>query len=120
MTNAAAEVVAIRGNDRALRARAGEVIPGGMYGHMLTNAQTMPASYPQFWLRGEGAYTWDVDDNRHIDFLCAFGPMLLGHRNPAVEKAAAEQALAGDTLSGPTARIVELAELLTATVAHAQ
>ena len=74
MTNAAAEVVAIRGNDRALRARAGEVIPGGMYGHMLTNAQTMPASYPQFWLRGEGAYTWDVDDNRHIDFLCAFGP----------------------------------------------
>jgi glutamate-1-semialdehyde 2,1-aminomutase len=91
-----------------------------MYGHMLTNDQTMPASFPQFWHGGDGPYACDVDDNRYIDFQCSFGPMLLGHRNAVVEKAAAEQALLGDTLSGPTARMVELAELLTATVAHAQ
>ncbi len=119
MTNAAAQAVAT-GNDRALRARAGKVVPGGMYGHMLTNTQTMPASFPQFWQRGEGAFAWDVDGNRYADFLCSFGPMLLGHHNAAVEEAAARQARAGDTLSGPTARMVELAELLTDTVAHAQ
>ncbi|MET0899506.1 MAG: aminotransferase class III-fold pyridoxal phosphate-dependent enzyme [Mycobacterium sp.] len=87
---------------------------------MLTNERTMPASFPQFWLRGEGPYAWDVDDNRYTDFMCSFGPMLLGHRNPVVEKAAADQSLLGDTLSGPTARMVEFAELLTDTVAHAQ
>jgi glutamate-1-semialdehyde 2,1-aminomutase len=120
VTNAAPQVVATGRNDRALRERAGKVVPGGMYGHMLTNDRTMPASFPQFWQRGEGPYAWDVDDNRYTDFLCSFGPMLLGHRNPAVEQAAAEQALMGDTLSGPTARLVEFAELLTETVAHAQ
>ncbi len=117
MTNVAPRIAAA---DRALRVRASKVVPGGMYGHMLTNDQTMPASFPQYWERGEGAYAWDVDDHRYVDFLCSFGPMLLGHRNVLVEEAAAKQALAGDTLSGPTARMVEFAELLTATVAHAQ
>ncbi|MEV6344302.1 aminotransferase class III-fold pyridoxal phosphate-dependent enzyme [Actinoplanes sp. NPDC051851] len=106
--------------DRALRARAAKVIPGGMYGHMTADERTMPPSFPQFWERGEGAHTWDVDGNRFIDYFCAFGPMLLGHRNPVVEAAAAEQARAGDTLSGPSARMVEFAELLTGTVAHAE
>ena len=119
-TDAAARPVATGRNDRALRERAGKVVPGGMYGHMLTNNQTMPPSFPQFWQSGEGPYTWDVDVNRYTDFMCSFGPMLLGHRNPLVEKAAAEQARLGDTLSGPSARLVEFAELLTDTVAHAQ
>lgn len=117
---AAAQVVAPGRNDRALRARAVKVVPGGMYGHMLTNDRTMPPSFPQFWQRGEGPLAWDVDDNRYIDLMCAFGPMLLGYRNAAVEQAAAEQARAGDTLSGPSARLVEFAELLTDTVTHAQ
>ncbi|RLV50416.1 aminotransferase class III-fold pyridoxal phosphate-dependent enzyme [Nocardioides mangrovicus] len=90
-----------------------------MYGHMSVAAGLMPPSYPQFYARGEGAHTWDVDGNRYVDFLCAFGPMLLGHRHPGVEAAAARQAAEGDTLSGPSARMVELAELLTDTVAHA-
>ncbi|CAN5676876.1 aminotransferase class III-fold pyridoxal phosphate-dependent enzyme [soil metagenome] len=107
-------------NDRALRERAGKVVPGGMYGHMLANNQTMPPSFPQFWQSGEGPYAWDVDFNRYTDFMCSFGPMLLGHRNAVVEKAAAEQSVLGDTLSGPTPRLVEFAELLTETVAHAQ
>jgi glutamate-1-semialdehyde 2,1-aminomutase len=106
-------------HDRELRDRAARVIPGGMYGHMLANARTMPPSFPQFWTRGEGAYAWDADDNRHVDLLCAFGPMLLGHRNPVVDEAAARQLALGDTLSGPSPRMVELAELLTATIAHA-
>jgi len=105
--------------DAELRARAARVIPGGMYGHMTVNERTMPPSFPQFWSRGEGAYAWDVDGNRYVDFLCSFGPMLLGHRDPMVEAAAAQQAALGDTLSGPSARMVEFAEVLTSTLAAA-
>src|SRR3981189_229904 len=93
--------------DRSLRDRASKVIPNGMYGHMLVNERTMPGSrsYPQFWERGEGAYVWDVDGNRYADFMGSSGPMLLGHRDPFVEAAAARQAAVGDTLSGPSARM---------------
>lgn len=105
--------------DRELRDRAAKVVPGGMYGHMLANAKTLPPSYPQFWARGEGAFAWDVDGNRYADLMCAFGPMLLGYHNPIVDEAATTQLALGDTLSGPSPRMVELAELLTATVAHA-
>jgi glutamate-1-semialdehyde 2,1-aminomutase len=119
VTLAADPPVRLSRHDRELRDRAAKVIPGGMYGHMLANARTMPPSFPQFWLRGEGAHAWDADDNRYVDFLCAFGPMLLGHRNRLVDEAAARQAALGDTLSGPSPRMVELAELLTSTIAHA-
>ena len=105
--------------DRALRERAAAVVPGGMYGHMTANERTVPASYPQFYDGGLGAHTWDVDGHRYIDFLCAFGPVLLGHRHERVEAAVAAQARVGDTLSGPSERMIELAELLTQTVAHA-
>jgi glutamate-1-semialdehyde 2,1-aminomutase len=105
--------------DRDVRARAAAVVPGGMYGHMTANATTVPPSFPQFYERGLGAHTWDVDGHRYIDFLCAFGPVLLGHRHERIEAAAATQALVGDTLSGPSERMVEFAELLTETVAHA-
>lgn len=106
--------------DSDLRSRASKVIPNGMYGHMLVNERQMPPSFPQFWERGEGAHAWDVDGNRYIDFMCSFGPMLLGHRNPTVETAVARQTALGDTLSGPSARMVELAELLVDTVACAE
>jgi glutamate-1-semialdehyde 2,1-aminomutase len=119
VTLAADRPLRLSRHDRELRDRAAKVIPGGMYGHMLANARTMPPSFPQFWTRGEGAHAWDADDNRYVDFLCAFGPMLLGHRNPLVDEAAARQAALGDTLSGPSPRMVELAELLTSTIEHA-
>lgn len=119
MTLAEDRLTVSRTLDTELRARAARVVPGGMYGHMLANEHTLPLSYPQFYDRGEGALTWDVDGNRYLDFMCAFGPMLLGHRNPRVDAAAAAQLALGDTLTGPSARIVELAELLTDTVAHA-
>ncbi|GHE09412.1 aminotransferase class III-fold pyridoxal phosphate-dependent enzyme [Klenkia taihuensis] len=119
MTVADERLTETRTRDGELRARAARVIPGGMYGHMLVNEHTMPPSFPQFYDRGEGALTWDVDGNRYIDFLCSFGPMLLGHRNPRVDAAAAAQQALGDTLTGPSARMVELAEVLTGTIAHA-
>jgi glutamate-1-semialdehyde 2,1-aminomutase len=51
--------------------------------------------------------------------MCAFGPMITGYANPIVDAAAAEQQRLGDALGGPTARMVELAELLVDTVEHA-
>jgi glutamate-1-semialdehyde 2,1-aminomutase len=100
--------------DAALRRRALAVVPGGMYGHM--NAGRFPAEFPQFYARAAGCRTWDVDGRGYLDYLCAFGPMVLGYGNPVVERAADLQRADGDCMSGPSARFVELAELFVDTV----
>lgn len=106
-----------RANDARLRQRAEAVIPGGMYGHMSANA--LPPEYPQFYQRSEGSHVWDVDGNEYVDFMCSFGPIILGHKHPKVEAAAAAQRADGDTQAGPAAAMVETAELLVDRVAHA-
>jgi glutamate-1-semialdehyde 2,1-aminomutase len=103
--------------DTELRARADAVIPGGMYGHMST--RLMPPGYPQFMASGEGARIVDVDGRTYVDLMCSYGPVIVGHRHPEVERAAAAQAAEGDCLNGPSERMVELAEKLVATVQHA-
>ncbi len=103
--------------DGSLRARARSVIPGGMYGHQ--NAGRLPAGLPQFMAGGEGCRVRDVDGNEYIDFMCSYGPIVLGHRHPAVEAAAEAQRVAGDCQNAPGAVIVELAERLVDVVAHA-
>jgi glutamate-1-semialdehyde 2,1-aminomutase len=107
-----------RANDARLRQRARAVIPGGMYGHMSANA--LPPEYPQFYQRSEGSHVWDVDGNEYVDFMCSFGPMILGYQHPRVEAAAAAQRANGDTQAGPAAAMVEAAELLVDRVAHAE
>ena len=99
-----------RAADAALRERARAVIPNGMYGHQ--NASYMPENFPQFFARGEGSHLWDVDGNEYIDYLCAYGPILLGYQHPAVDEAASAVQEAGDCFNGPSAKMVELAELL--------
>ncbi|OQW59252.1 MAG: glutamate-1-semialdehyde 2,1-aminomutase [Proteobacteria bacterium SG_bin9] len=103
--------------DAALRARARRVIPGGMYGHM--RSEGLPAGYPQFFARGEGCHLWDVNGRRYIDFMCSWGPIILGHQHPEVTEAALRQAALGDCLNGPSERMVELAERLVALLPHA-
>jgi glutamate-1-semialdehyde 2,1-aminomutase len=100
--------------DAELRARAAKVVPGGMYGHM--NGAHLPPAFPQFFARGDGPRVWDVDGNAYIDLMCSYGPIVLGHRHPAVEAAAAAQQAEGDTFTAPSARLVELAELLVDTL----
>jgi glutamate-1-semialdehyde 2,1-aminomutase len=107
----------IRTADAALRERARAVIPGGMYGHM--SATGLPPQYPQFYARSEGAHVWDVDGNEYVDLMCSFGPVILGHKHPRVERAVAAQRAEGDTQAGPAACMVEAAELLVDRVAHA-
>jgi glutamate-1-semialdehyde 2,1-aminomutase len=103
--------------DQELRARAEAVIPGGMYGHQSTGL--LPDDYPQFFERGEGAHIWDVDGTRYLDMMCAYGPNLFGYANPQIDAAFVRQLGLGDTLTGPTALMVELAEAMVAMVGHA-
>lgn len=103
--------------DAALRTRARRVIPGGMYGHM--RSEGLPAGYPQFFARGEGCHLWDVNGRRFIDFMCSWGPIILGHQHPQVAEAALRQAALGDCLNGPSERMVELAERLVTLLPHA-
>jgi len=103
--------------DRELRERAAAVIPGGMYGHQ--SAALLPDEYPQFFSKGEGAHIWDADGNRYLDLMCAYGPNLFGYANPQIDAAFVRQLGIGDTLTGPTGLIVELAEAMVGMVSHA-
>src|SRR5947209_10822020 len=100
--------------DRALRERAEAVIPNGMYGHQ--SARLLPDDYPQFFRGGAGAYMWDVDGNRYLDFLCGYGPNLFGYAHPDIDKAYVERVRGGDTLTGPGEPMVDLAETMVAQV----
>ena len=103
--------------DRRLRDRAMAVIPNGMYGHQ--SVRLLPDVYPQFFSRAQGAHIWDVDGNRYLDFMCAYGPNLLGYCHPKVDAAASAQQQLGDAMTGPGAAMVGFAEKLVAMVTHA-
>jgi glutamate-1-semialdehyde 2,1-aminomutase len=103
--------------DKALQERALAVIPGGIYGHQST--RLMPEGYPQFFARARGTRLWDVDGHELIDFMCAYGPNLMGYGDEAIDAAFVRQLDLGDTMTGPTALMVELAEAMTSIVGHA-
>ena len=99
----------------ALMARAKKVVPGGVYGHAVLS----PDSHPRFFRSGNGCRVVDVDGNEYIDFMCSFGPNLVGFNHPRVEKAAAAQRALGNCFTGPTERWVELAEELVRRIGYA-
>jgi glutamate-1-semialdehyde 2,1-aminomutase len=103
--------------DRNLRERAAAVIPNGMYGH--ESVRLLPPEYPQFFAKAQGARLWDVDGNEYLDFMCGYGPNLLGYCNPVIDAAARAQAERGDAMTGPGAALVEFAEKFVATINHA-
>jgi glutamate-1-semialdehyde 2,1-aminomutase len=103
--------------DQSLQERARRVVPNGVYGHQ--SARRLPDGYPQFFARGAGSRVWDVDGNEYVDYICAYGPVVLGHRHAAVEAAVARQEAHGEVFNGPTEQWVALAELLVETIAHA-
>ena len=103
--------------DSALRERAQAVIPNGMYGHQ--SVMLLPDDYPQFFDRAQGAYLWDMDGNRYVDFLCGYGPNLFGYAHAGIDQAYFDRAKLGDTMTGPGEAMVLLAEAMTAQVSHA-
>jgi glutamate-1-semialdehyde 2,1-aminomutase len=96
-----------------LFARAQRVVPGGIYGHQ-TPRMLVEEAYPYFFEHGAGAHVWDVDGNEYIDYLCSYGPIVLGHNHSTVEAAVEEQRRKGDCFNGPTPLWVDLAEHLVA------
>ena len=96
----------------ALWERARRVMPGGIYGHQ--NGAALGDGHPRFLVRAERSRVWDVDGNEYVDWMFAYGPMILGYGHPAVEAAVAEQLAGGDCLPLPGPRMVELAERLVA------
>src|SRR5260221_14583575 len=102
---------------RELRERAAAVIPGGMYGPQST--RLLPDDYPQFFSRAKGARLWDADGAELLDFMCAYGPNLIGYGDEAIDKAFVDQLRRGDTMTGPSGVMVELAEAMVGMIAHA-
>ena len=103
--------------DKQLQERAHQVIPNGMYGH--ESVAMMPDDFPQFFAKAEGTRLWDVDGNEYIDYMCAYGPNLMGYARPEVQSAIMEQLALGDTMTGPGPGMVELAETMVSMVRHA-
>ena len=102
-------------------ARAVKVIPGGVPGHLgPSEGCFIPRSaYPLFSERAEGTRFWDVDGNEYIDYMCGYGPNVLGYGDADVAAAAQAQALKEDVVSLPSTTMIDLAELLVDTVASA-
>lgn len=98
--------------------RATKVIPSGVYGHLgPAEGNFMPVtSFPLMGDHAKGSYFWDVDGNRFIDYMCAYGPNVLGYNDPDVDKAALEQLKKGNCMTSPSYKMVELAELMVDTI----
>jgi len=91
-------------------ARAQAVIPGGV--NSPVRAFRGVGGVPRFIERGEGSRIFDMDGNSYIDYVCSWGPLLLGHRPPVVIEALREVLETGTSFGAPTEREIELAELI--------
>lgn len=101
--------------------RATQVIPSGVYGHLgPAEGNFIPVSkWPLLGNSAKGSHFWDVDGNEFIDYMCAYGPNILGYCDEDVDAAAIEQAKIGNCTTSPSYKMVELAELMVDTVASA-
>jgi len=90
--------------------RARLVIPGGV--NSPVRAFRAVGGTPRFVKRAQGAYFWDANDKRYIDYIGSWGPMILGHGHPAVLEAVQKAALDGLSFGAPTEREIQLVEAL--------
>ena len=108
-------------NSQSQFLRATKVIPSGVYGHLgPAEGCFIPIeAYPLFGERAQGSYVWDIDGHRFIDYMCAYGPNILGYNDPDVDEAARKQREKGDCMTSPSTVMIDFAELLVDTVASA-
>ena len=95
-------------NSQRLFEEACELIPGGV--NSPVRAFKAVGDFPVFIERGEGAYLYDVDGNKYVDYICSWGPLLLGHQPEAVSKAVMNALAKGSTYGAPTGIEVEMAK----------
>ena len=101
-------------SNQQLFERAQRVIPGGV--NSPVRAFRAVGGTPRFIARAQGAYMWDAEGTRYIDYIGSWGPMILGHGHPAVLDAVQKAAVDGFSFGAPTEREVELAEAIIALV----
>jgi glutamate-1-semialdehyde 2,1-aminomutase len=104
---------------REMFEKAARLIPCGIYGHFSPAPLIPPEHYPFYAEKAAGSRFTDADGNEFVDYMCAYGPMVLGYNHEGVDRAAAEQRRKGNCLSAPSPVMVELAEKLVDTVAIA-
>lgn len=98
--------------------RAQRRIPGGV--NSPVRAFGAVGRHPFFVERAQGPWIYDVDGNRYLDYVCSWGPGILGHAHPQVVEAVQRACADGLTFGAPTAGEVELAELIGACVPDAE
>ncbi|MDF3002599.1 MAG: Aminotransferase class-III, partial [Bacillota bacterium] len=101
--------------------RALRVIPSGIYGHQgpSEGCYIPQSAFPLFSSHAKGAHFWDLDGNDFIDYMCGYGPNVLGYGDSDVDAAALEQRNKEDCVTAPSSIMVDFAELLVDTVASA-
>ena len=99
-----------------LYARGVRVMPGGV--NSPVRAYRSVNLCPRFIARADGPFVWDEDGRRYIDYVCSWGPMILGHNHPVIREAVEKAVKDGLSFGAPTAREVEMAELMTELVPH--
>ncbi|HEX8356379.1 MAG TPA: aminotransferase class III-fold pyridoxal phosphate-dependent enzyme, partial [Segetibacter sp.] len=97
-------------NSIQLFARAQQSIPGGV--NSPVRAFKSVGGTPIFIKKAKGAYLFDADENRYIDYIASWGPMILGHAYEPVVKAIQEYAVYSTSYGAPTELEVEMAELI--------
>src|SRR5439155_25837768 len=95
--------------------RALELIPGGVNSPVRA-MRAVGLDEPFFVARGEGAYLYDVDGNRYLDWVMSWGPLLFGHADSQTVEAVREAALRGTSFGAATGAEVELAAEIVAAV----
>ena len=98
------------GSSARLFERSKKVVPGGV--NSPVRAWNAVGGEPRYVVRGEGSRIFDEEDREYIDYVCAWGPLILGHASPAVVGAVAEAAAEGTGFGAPTRKELELAELV--------
>ncbi|MBI4337584.1 MAG: glutamate-1-semialdehyde 2,1-aminomutase [Chloroflexi bacterium] len=99
-------------NSSALFARAQRLMPGGVNSPVRSFRGV--GGQPPFITRGQGSRIWDVDGNEYVDYVCSWGPLILGHAHPDVVAAVQGTAARGTSFGAPTEGEVELASLIQA------
>jgi len=100
----------------AIFAKAKDIVPAGCQTFSKGPTQFVEGFAPKYLERGKGAYTWDVDGNKYIDYIMGCHPLILGYADDDVNQAVIEQLEKGSTFSLMNELEVEVTELLNQTV----
>ena len=103
---------------RKLQKRAELLIPGGVSSPV--RAFRSVGADPVFIVRGQGSHLWDADENRYIDYVGSWGPLILGHAPPGVPEAISAAAKNGTSFGASTAAEADLAEIVVSAFPHVE